>query len=90
MNDDNWLPIESAPEKTPLIVGWHDMDDVDNPDRHCFDYKEDGVWWKHEEMYEDFLSAAPPGSRGPKETPPYTHWLAIPPLPAPPKPKDQA
>lgn len=75
-----WTPIDTAPNDTPVIVGWLDADDHDDPERYDFDLKEDGVWVKHEELYQDFCCAAPPGSHGPKETAPYTHWMALKPI----------
>ena len=76
-----WQPIKTAPEGVLVVVGWLDDEDHEHPERHEFDYKEEGAWEKHEDLYQEFCAVAPPGSRGPKATPPYTHWLEIPPLP---------
>lgn len=76
-----WQPIETAPDGDIVVVGWLDDDDHETPERHDFDYKEDGVWVKHEDLYQEFCAVAPPGSRGPREQAPYTHWMAVPPLP---------
>lgn len=76
-----WQPIDTAPDNDLVVVGWLDDDDHEHPERHDFDYKEDGVWVKHEDLYQEFCAVAPPGSRGPMEQAPYTHWMAVPPLP---------
>ena len=83
VNVRGWQPIETAPSDTLVVVGWLDAEDEENPERHDFDYKEDGVWVKHEDLYQEFCCVAPPGSRGPKEIAPYTHWLVVPPLQTP-------
>ena len=80
-----WQPIETAPEEKLVIVGWLCDYDTENPDRVDFDYKEDGMWRKHSELYEEFICVAPPESRGPKENAPYTHWMDLQPLPTPPQ-----
>jgi len=67
VNVRGWQPIETAPSDTLVVVGWLDAEDEENPERHDFDYKEDGVWVKHEDLYQEFCCVAPPGSRGPKE-----------------------
>lgn len=77
----NWKPIETAPDSVLVVVGWMDYEDQEHPERHDFDYKEDGCWVRHEELYQEFCLVAPPGSRGPNETAPYTHWLYVPPIP---------
>lgn len=75
---NGWQPIETAPEGVLVVVGW--LDSEDSEERHDFDWKEDGCWLNHEDSYQEFCAVAPPGSRGPKETAPYTHWLELPPL----------
>lgn len=77
-----WQPIETAPEGDLVVVLWMDPTDPEHPERYDFDYLEDGVWVKHAENYEYFVCVAPPGSRGPSEKAPYTHWLTIPKAPA--------
>lgn len=76
-----WQPISAAPEGRLLVVLWLDKTDKRNPERHDFDYLEDGVWVKHADNYDHFLCVAPPGSSGPSEDAPYTHWLLIPDAP---------
>jgi hypothetical protein len=75
---DAWQPIKTAPEDKLLVVGWLDKDDPDDPERHAFDFIEDGGWVRHNEDYDHYLCVAPPGSRGPSADAPYTHWLAVP------------
>lgn len=79
-----WQPISTAPEGELVVVGWLDPEDETNPERHDFDFREDGVWVKHADNYEHFICVAPPGSRGPREEAPYTHWSKIQPIPRPP------
>lgn len=76
-----WQAIETAPEGVLLVVGWLDAEDEAHPERHDFDYLEDGVWQKHTENVEYFQACAPAGSRGPKEQAPYTHWMPLPAAP---------
>jgi hypothetical protein len=73
-----WQPISTAPEGVPLVVGWLDSTDPENPERHDFDCKEDGVWLQHADRYDHFCMVAPPGSRGPKEDAPYLVWMPLP------------
>ena len=40
------------------------------------------IWYWHNDNYERYVLAGPPGSIGPSEEAPYTHWQ---PLPEPPK-----
>ena len=72
-----WQPIATAPEGHPVVVFWLDAEDVERPERHEFDYLEDGVWQKHDDYYQHFCAVAPPGSCGPRELPPYTHWMPL-------------
>ena len=81
MNDNGWQPIETAPEDTLVVVGWLDDEDPETPERHDFDWKEDGCWQRHDADVEFAHEVAPPGSKMPKERPPYTHWIALPPIP---------
>jgi hypothetical protein len=71
-------PIETAPDDDLVVVFWLDKSDPENPERHAFDHQEDGVWYQHHEDYEHFCCVAPPGSRGPSEAAPYTHWMPLP------------
>jgi len=50
---------------------------------HLRDNRIDDGWMHHEDRYQEFCCVAPPGSSGPKETAPYTHWLEVPPLQTP-------
>lgn len=74
---EGWRPIETAPEGVPCIVGW--IDDGDECTE--FDTLEEGIWQMHYGGWEHFISVAPPGSRGPSEKAPYTHWMPLPPVP---------
>lgn len=74
-----WQPISDAPEGELVVVSWLDDEDPEHPDCEDFDYLEEGVWQKHDDHYQHFLSCAPPGSHGPKEQAPYTHFMRLPP-----------
>ena len=80
-----WQPISTSPEGELVVVGWLDDEDTEHPERHDFDWLEDGLWQKHSADHEHFLMVAPPGSRGPSEKAPYTHWQRIGAIPAPPE-----
>lgn len=77
-----WKPIESAPEGRLVVVGWLDTEDSHFPENYEFDYLEDGLWAKHEDCAEHAFAVAPPGSKMPKEQPPYQWWLDLPAFPA--------
>lgn len=81
--ESGWRPISEAPAGELLVVGWLDPEDAENPERHHFDWLEDGAWQSHEDAREHFLMCAPPGSRGPKEAAPYTHFMRLGRIPAP-------
>lgn len=72
-----WQPIATAPEGQLTVVGWLDPADPEHPERHDFDWLEDGVWQRHFENYEHFITCAPAGSAGPREEAPYTHWMPL-------------
>ncbi len=74
---DGWQPIETAQEGQLVVVGWLDPTDPEHPERHNFDWLEDGVWQQHFADYEHFTTCAPAGSTGPSEEAPYTHWMPI-------------
>lgn len=74
-----WQPIETAPESKLVVVGW--MDD-EGEDRQEFDYIEDGLWIHHADLVEHAQMVAPPGSKMPKEQPPYQWWMDLPAFPA--------
>ena len=79
-----WQPIETAPSGKLVVVCWLDDEDVEHPERHEFDYIEDGMWVHHANLVEYAQAVAPSGSRIPKEQAPYQWWM---PLPAPPEVK---
>ena len=72
-----WQPMETAPECDLVVVRWCETDDDENPVRYDFDYKDEGVWVKHTELYDEFCCVAPPGSRGPRREAPYTAWMSL-------------
>lgn len=78
---DGWRPIAEALEGVLVVVGWLDPEDTEHPERHDFDYLEDGVWQQHSNNVEHFDMCAPPGSHGPKNEAPYTHFMRIAALP---------
>lgn len=72
----DWQPIGTAPENETVLVYWRDEQD-DEPN-FAFEQKEDGVWLDHNSQYEAYLTTAlPPGSIGPHENAPYTHWAKL-------------
>ena len=76
-----WRPIETAPEGRLVVVGWLDAEDTETPERHEFDWLEDGCWTRHADHVEYADMVAPPGSRMPPQRAPYTHWLDLPAIP---------
>jgi len=72
-----WLPIATAPENSdcPVVVFWRNEDGDDMCD---FDYTEDGCWIKWHEHAEHVHCI---GGHGVSYTPPYTHWMRLPPPP---------
>jgi hypothetical protein len=87
---EGWQPIADAPEDVLLVVGWLDAEDEEHPERHDFDYLEDGIWQKHSENVEYFQVCAPAGSRGPREQAPYTHFMPVGSIPAAPHQAQEA
>jgi len=77
-----WRPIEAAPEGRLVVVGWMDTEDSHYPENYDFDYLEDGLWAKHADCVEHAHAVAPPGSKMPKEQPPYQWWMDLPAFPA--------
>ena len=77
-----WQPIETAPEGGLVVVGWLDAEDSHYPENYDFDYLEDGLWAKHADCVEHAHAVAPPGSKMPKEQPPYQWWMDLPAFPA--------
>lgn len=76
-----WRPIETAPEGRMVVVGWLDAEDAETPERHEFDWLEDGCWTRHADHVEYADMVAPRGSRMPPQRAPYTHWLDLPAIP---------
>lgn len=77
-----WQPIETAPEGGLVVVGWLDAEDSYYPENYDFDYLEDRLWAKHADCVEHAHAVAPPGSKMPKEQPPYQWWMDLPAFPA--------
>ncbi len=77
-----WQPIETAPEGRLVVVGWLDTEDSHYPENYEFDYLDGGLWAKHEDCVEHAFAVAPPGSKMPKEQPPYQWWMDLPAFPA--------
>lgn len=75
-----WRPIDEAPENTPrpVVVGWVD---AEGQEQTCFDFTEDGCWseWHDHAEHVEVI-----GGHGVSYTPPYTHFLEVPPLSAAP------
>lgn len=70
-----WQPIETAPADVVVVVGWRDREEEEC---HDFDYKEDGIWIRHSDHAEHVQVI---GGWGVSDTPPYTHWMLLQPLP---------
>jgi hypothetical protein len=71
---DGWRPIESSPDGATVLVGWYEEGEF----HQMFDAKEEGLWIENGNAYEHFCASAPPGSRGPTQDAPYTHWMPLP------------
>lgn len=75
-----WNPIRTAPENSNGLVAvqWVDRDGVLIRD---LDYTEDGCWmvWHNNAERVEII-----GGHGVSYTPPYTHWMPLPPLSAAP------
>ena len=73
-----WQPISTAPDNMarPAIVFWLDED---GEEQSSFDYTEDGCWmnWHDHAEHVEII-----GGHGVSYTPPYTHWMPLPPPPA--------
>lgn len=76
-----WLPIATAPEGRLVVVGWLESEDDEHPERHDFDWLEDGCWSKWHD-YAEHVEVI--GGHGVGYTPPYTHWLNLPAIPGAP------
>lgn len=69
-----WRPIETAPSDTEVRVGWYE----DGEWYESIDTFEAGEFWiSHATHYEHFCAVRIPEMTGPKETPPYTHWIPL-------------
>jgi len=73
-----WLPIETAPEDIDqcVAVRWKDSEGNECRD---LDYMEDGCWmhWHDRAEHVEMI-----GGHGVSYTPPYEHWMPLPPPPA--------
>lgn len=76
-----WRPIAEAPEGQMVVVGWLDPEDTEHPERHDFDLLEDGCWQRWHDHAEHVQVI---GGHGVSYTPPYTVWMPVGPIPAPP------
>ncbi|WP_017907543.1 hypothetical protein [Xanthomonas sp. SHU 199] len=74
----DWRPIAEAPEGRLCVVGWLDPDDSESPERHNFDYIEDGCWVEHANLVEYADAVAPAGSSMPPRDAPYRWFIEIP------------
>lgn len=76
LQPDAWQPIETAPSGVLVVVFWRNGE---GEDMHEFDYIEDECWMKHHDYHDHVVCI---GGWGVSETPPYTHWMPLPPPPA--------
>jgi hypothetical protein len=65
---------------------WLDDEDEEHPERHDFDWLEDGCWTKWHDHAEHVEVI---GGHGVSYTPPYTHWLDLPAIPKAPNDRIQ-
>lgn len=77
---NKWLPIKDAPEGELVVALWMDSDDQEHPERHNFDYLEDGVWQNYFNEHEHYLIAGV--AKGRSEDAPYTHYMPLPAAPS--------
>lgn len=72
-----WQPIETAPDDMDaiVVVRWTDNEGAE---QHDFDYKEEGCWrnWHDRAEHTEII-----GGHGVSYTPPYEHWMPLPPPP---------
>ena len=73
-----WQPIATAPAGIVVVVGWLDDEDAEHPERHAFDWLDEGCWQKWHDR-DDYLHMI--GAHGVTDTPPYSHWLKLPDIP---------
>lgn len=77
LTEDGWEPIETAPDDELVVVFYLQKEGDEEVDMHTLDFKEEGCWFHHNDHYEHFVACAPPGSIGPSENAPYTHWKRL-------------
>lgn len=75
--DAGWRPIETAPDSMSEIVVVRFVNS-DGEECHEFDYREDGCWIRWHEHAEHIEVI---GGHGVSYTPPYKHWMPLPPKP---------
>lgn len=75
--DAGWRPIETAPDSMSEIVVVRFVNS-DGEECHEFDYREDGCWIRWHEHAEHVEVI---GGHGVSYTPPYKHWMPLPPKP---------
>ena len=72
-----WQSIETAPEDMDrcVVVRWKDSE---GNEQHDLDYTEDGTWrhWHDRAEHVEMI-----GGHGVSYTPPYRHWMPLPPAP---------
>ena len=61
-----------------VVVGWLDKEDTETPERHDFDFLEDGCWQRWHDHAEHVQVI---GGHGVSYTAPYTVWMPLPPPP---------
>ena len=77
VNAPEWLPIESAPDDMTecVVVRW-----VNSEGEECreLDYKDGGCWmgWHEHAEHAEII-----GGHGVSYTPPYEHYMSVPPAP---------
>lgn len=73
-----WQPIATAPDGRLILVGWLDAKDAEHPERHEFEWLEEGCWtrWHDHAEHVEII-----GGHGVSYTPPYTHWMYLPDIP---------
>ena len=77
-----WQPIATAPDGQLVVVLWLDKGDIEHPERHAFDFKDEGIWRQDSEDYEHYLCVGGSMGPGPSEQAPYTNWMPLPQPPA--------
>jgi len=75
--DAEWRSIDTAPDSMSEVVVVRFVNS-DGEECHEFDYKEDGCWIRWHEHAEHVEVI---GGHGVSYTPPYVHWMPLPPAP---------